>query len=389
MRGAALSALLLAAAVPVARPRPPPMQVRWRRHLEYYVGDLCYELPQCRADWATWFSAWDGEAAAERFADHCVSLGVDSMLLDALPSGAGMTTALAAGRAAGVPVFEQLEARQQDWFGQLTKALKKRGLGVFAYLNLIFNANEIEEHPSHAWCHYNHTATCPDGINATCLSAPGHLSTYANLSQQLILQYGVDAVRYDGLMMPIDHHCAGCQAYYRELYGEELPAEWRPEQWRRQLDFARASYGRAVRTLREAAVAVKPDVMTWFNGFLFDPKTVSPYTTPMQLTDSEDARATENVGFLEFGSAFMQAWTAGVVAPEGGVINGELLHEVKEGPPMEAAMRAMHESVAQGGQAYQYLLFNKTTGEPDDCSSTDYPYYCCKCCQQLSYLFPL
>ena len=36
------------------------------------------------------------------------------------------------------------------------------------------------------------------------------------------------------------------------------------------------------------------------------------------------------------------------------MINGELLHEVKEGPPMEAAMRAMHESVAQGGQAYQY-----------------------------------
>lgn len=324
-----------------------------------------------------WFSQWGGEAAAESFADHCVSLGVDSMLLDALPSGSGMTTALAAGRAAGVPVFEQLDSTGQDWFGQVTKALKKRGIGVFAYLNLIFNANEIEQHPSHAWCHYNNSVACPDGINATCLSAPGHISRYSNLSQQLILQYDVDAVRYDGLMMPIDHHCEGCQAYYRQLYpGEELPTHWEPEQWRRQLDFTRKSYQKAVRTLRNDALAVKKNIMTWFNGFLFDPGTVSPYTTPMQLTDSEDARATENVGFLEFGSPFMQAWTAGVVRPSGGVINGELLHEVKQGPAMDAAMQAMHESVAQGGQAYQYLLFNKTTGMPDDCSSTDFPYYC-------------
>jgi nicotinamidase-related amidase len=368
--------LLLLLLLDVATSVPPPMNVRWRRHLEWYVGDLCYELPQCKTDWAGWFSEWHGHASAEQFADHAVSLGVDSMLIDALPSGAGRTTALAAGRAAGVPVFAGLEASGDDWFGQVTKALKARGLGVFAYINLVFNAAEVTQHPSHAWYHYNHSSSKPDGITATCLNAPQHLETYANLSQQLILHYGVDAVRYDGLMMPIDHHCGGCQQYYRKLYGEELPSAWAPAQWRRQLDFTRASYGRTVRHLRNAALAVKPDVLTWFNGFLFDPATVSPYGTPMQLTNSEDARASENMGFLEFGSAFMQAWTAGVVQPSAGVINGELFHEVKPGAAMDAALRATHSSVAQGGIAYQYLLFNKSTGLPDDCSSTDYPYYC-------------
>eukprot|EP01043_Picozoa_sp_COSAG02_P034465 COSAG02_NODE_2410_length_8922_cov_4.353395_5_plen_259_part_00 len=242
---------------------PAPMDVRWRRHLEWYVGDQCYELPGCEADWDSYFSDWRGQESADQFADHAISLGVDSMLIDALPSGAGRTPALAAGHAAGVRVFKQLEDTSQDWFGQVVRALKARGLGVFAYLNLIFNADEVAAHPSHAWCNYNHTDSCPDGITATCLNAPDHLSTYANLSQQLIELYGVDAVRYDGLMMPIDHHCAGCQAYYRELYGEELPAKWAPHQWRRQLDFARASYGRTVRTLRQAAIEVKPEILTW------------------------------------------------------------------------------------------------------------------------------
>jgi hypothetical protein len=71
----------------------------------------------------------------------------------------------------------------------------------------------------------------------------------------------------------------------------------------------------------------------------------------MQLTNSEDARLYENMGFLEFGSPFMQAWTSGVVSPTSGVINGELLHEVKPGPALEKAMRQSHESVAQGKSA--------------------------------------
>ena len=68
----------------------------------------------------------------------------------------------------------------------------------------------------------------------------------------------------------------------------------------------------------------------------------------MQLTNSEDARLYENMGFLEFGSPFMQQWTSGVVSPTSGIINGELLHEVKPGPALEKAMRQSHESVAQG-----------------------------------------
>ena len=76
----------------------------------------------------------------------------------------------------------------------------------------------------------------------------------------------------------------------------------------------------------------------------------------MQLTNSEDARLYENMGFLEFGSPFMQAWTSGVVSPTAGVINGELFHEVKPGPAVEKAMRQSHESVAQGESAARSCL---------------------------------
>ena len=179
--------LLLA---PLVLALPEPMDVRWRRHLDFYVGDLCYTQKPCAAEWETWFSGYTGEDAAQAFAEHVVSLGVDSMLLDALPSGAGFTTALAAGHAAGVPVFKQLEASGHDWFGQVAKALKARGLGVFAYINLINNAHEVTEHPSHAWVEYNHTQR---EIPGACLNAPDHLETYARLAQQLLIAYDVDA----------------------------------------------------------------------------------------------------------------------------------------------------------------------------------------------------
>ena len=73
-------------------------------------------------------------------------------------------------------------------------------------------------------------------------------------------------MRYDGWQMTIDHHCDGCKRFYRELYGEELPPVWRPEDWRRQYEFQRATTTRAVRVLREAAVALNPEILTWANG---------------------------------------------------------------------------------------------------------------------------
>ena len=82
----------------------------------------------------------------------------------------------------------------------------------------------------------------------------------------MIQQYAPAAVRYDGWQMTIDHHCDGCKRFYRELYGEELPPVWRPGDWRRQYEFQRATTTRAVRVLREAAVALNPEILTWANG---------------------------------------------------------------------------------------------------------------------------
>eukprot|EP01043_Picozoa_sp_COSAG02_P015742 COSAG02_NODE_678_length_18586_cov_39.649375_10_plen_930_part_00 len=178
------------------------------------------------------------------------------------------------------PIYPQLLRRNLDWFGELTSELRGHGMEIFAYMPLAYNHNYVKSHPGTGWLYRNNSNKVRDRWypnTLVCLNADGYLDLVANYSVELIENYPVSAVRYDGLTQTIDHHCNGCQSFYRSLYGEELPAKWEPKDWRRQYDFQRASTTRAVQKLRQAAVAANPNIITWANGLIdCDGETICP-----------------------------------------------------------------------------------------------------------------
>ena len=87
----------------------------------------------------------------------------------------------------------------------------------------------------------------------------------------------------------------------------------------------------------------------------------TPYAWPMAMTNNEDARRYTTTGFLEFGTAFMQEFVRGTARPTQGVVNGmQMDPAVHKDPSVSATL--VHQSVAMGGVAYQYMLANTTTG---------------------------
>ena len=178
------------------------------------------------------------------------------------------------------PVYPALLEKKYDFFGELSTALKAKGMEVFVYMPIAYNHHFAMEHPEAGWMARNHS-NGTNGINhgspsvpgsnsgrysrcqnISCLNYPGYIELVANYTRQVIKQYQPAAVRYDGWQMTIDHHCEGCKRFYRELYGEELPEAWRPEDWRRQYDFQRAATTRAIEVLRSAATELDPSIMT-------------------------------------------------------------------------------------------------------------------------------
>ena len=81
----------------------------------------------------------------------------------------------------------------------------------------------------------------------------------------------------------------------------------------------------------------------------------------MAMTNNEDARRYTTTGFLEFGTAFMQEFVRGTARPTQGVVNGMQMDPAVHKDPAVAAT-LVHQSIAMGGVAYQYMLANTSTG---------------------------
>ena len=189
-------------AAPLPPQRNPASWIEWRAHLNFCMTNLCWNGSQVCADEQTheYLKAWNGSASAKVFADYIQSLNVDSMLLEAMPSGGGWATF----PSEFAPIFPQLAARGHDWFGELTAELDSRGIAVFAYMNIAFNFREIKRRPEWTWLDYNGsdwkingTADAPDGMRHMCLNAPGYIDLYANITSELIRKYKVQSAYLD------------------------------------------------------------------------------------------------------------------------------------------------------------------------------------------------
>ena len=152
-------------------------------------------------------------------------------------------------------------------------------------------------------------------------------------------------MRWDILTTPRGCTCAGCKAFYRTLYGEEL-RDWSHIDKRRQADFYLATTDRAVRCLAGLCRRIKPSVEIWQNS-------LQSYT-PNDL----NLGRLMDVAYNEYGDPFRLLLLRGVLNKEA-AING-LMNHVSADPPLPLERRAFRLCLVLGGRAYSYYGHKQT-----------------------------
>ena len=231
-----------------------------------------------------------------------------------------------------------------DWFGRTIEELHKRKIAAFGYVTLNWNWKYMRDNESKDFIHAKHN---PDGSidGLICLNAPGYLDLVEVYTREVIERYPVDGMRWDILDTARGCTCAGCKAYYRELYGEPLQ-DWSKIDRRRQQDFYIATTDRVVRRLAALCRRIKPSLEIWQNHI----NCYSP--NDMNLGRIMD------VAYNEFGDPFRLLLVKGVVN-KSAVING-LLNGVPADPPRPLDPRAFRICLILGGRDYSYYGHKQT-----------------------------
>jgi len=294
---------------PVAAYQPQGPAVRYRY--------LCPDYNMVGGSLAEYFTRADPAA----YADFCQRLNLDAALLLAVPTEGYCTYPTRVGQP-----FPHLPG---DWFGRTVAELHRRGIAAFAYVTLGWNYKYAREHPE-----------CMSG-GTLCFNSP-----YADLvlgyHREILKNYPVDGIRNDIYWQDLKCHCQGCRAFYRELFGEELPAQWADRDWRRKEEFRRATLARIVQRISAAGKAVKPSVPLWENQLNIH------YNSPLEALRYVDAV------YMEYGEPFGLLFHRGV-NPDKPVIVGKL----ESLPPQQ-----MRLCMALGARGYTYIKALPTTALP-------------------------
>ncbi len=288
---------------------------------------ICFDFNWLGGDLEDYFTRADPVT----YAEFCKQINLDAVILMAY-SHHGYASY-------DSKIMEKFPGMLGDWFGETIEELHKRGIAAIAYITLARNWKYPIEHPEQAWMRVSGSKR----EHFLCLNSP-YVDQVIAISQEVLRNYPVDALRYDTLEQPLYHHCNGCKAFYRELYGEELPQKWEEWNWRRQYEFQRASSSRAVEWIYKACKKVKPSVEIWQNGFMHNGR--------FDENNMEAARF-QDMAYIESGDPFRQLFLKGVTRCNG-IVVGKIL---------QSPIRRL--CVALGGSAYSYYPVNRETLLPE------------------------
>ena len=269
----------------------------------------------------------------EELADFSRKLHLDAVLLLAVPHH-GYTTYPTV---AGTP-FPALAGK--DWYGQCVKALHQRNIAVFGYITLGTNWKFMRDNLGKPFIHgKSDAAGIIEPTSAICFNAPDYIELVEAYTRELLTMYPIDALRYDMLFGPKKCLCAGCKAYYKELYGEELTS-WDGKDWRRVNDFYLATLDRPVNRLTKVARQVKPSVEIWQNC-------INTYSEAnVNLGRQHD------VAYIEFGEPSRLLALKGILNKDA-IIVGQSLKS-----PIRRTIMAL------GARCYQYVPVDQETALP-------------------------
>ena len=142
------------------------------------------------------------------YARFCKEINLDAALMLAVPQG-GYTTYLQT--KVGEP-YPWLRQNGRDFFGEVTRELHKQGIASLGYIIIGWNIKYGNEHPEVSFGWYP----------LICLNSP-YTDLICDYSREVLTHYPIDGLRYDILDQPTQCRCKACKAFYRELFGEEMP----------------------------------------------------------------------------------------------------------------------------------------------------------------------
>ena len=277
------------------------------------------------------------QADPTAFAEFCAQIHADGTIVMAVPHHGYCTYDTRLG--------VKFPGMKGDWFGRVIEALHQRKIAAFGYVTLNWNWKFMRENQGQDFIHGRMN---PDGSfdrAYLCLNAPGYLELVEGYTREVLERYPVDGMRWDILTTPRGCTCAGCKAFYRTLYGEEL-RDWSHIDKRRQADFYLATTDRAVRCLAGLCRRIKPSVEIWQNS-------LQSYT-PNDL----NLGRLMDVAYNEYGDPFRLLLLRGVLNKEA-AING-LMNHVSADPPLPLERRAFRLCLVLGGRAYSYYGHKQT-----------------------------
>jgi hypothetical protein len=282
------------------------------------------------------------QADPAAFAEFCRTIHLDGTIVMAVPHHGYCSYETKIGT--------KFPGMRGDWFGRTIDELHKRRIAAFGYVTLNWNWKYMREHYGEPLVH---AKLGPDGAfdsGYICLNAPGYLDLVEGYTREVLERYPVDGMRWDILATAKGCTCAGCRAFYREQYGEELRG-WDGVDWRRREDFYLATTGRAARRLHDLCKRIKPSVEIWQNSI----QTYAP--------NHLDLGRIYDVAYNEYGDPFRLLLLRGVMNKEA-AING-LMNQTPVGSDLKRSEFRL--SLALGGRCYSYYghkLTNARTALP-------------------------
>lgn len=261
------------------------------------------------------------------YAEFCKKINLDGVLMLAVPEG-GYTTYLQT--KVGEP-YPYLKAHDFDFFGQIIKECHKRDMAVFGYVCIGWNKKAVRDFPD-------------DFVNKGPTAIPSLNGKFADqiieYAREILRNYPVDGLRTDVMDHDPRARTEGDKAFYRELYGKEMPEKFETTQ--EAMAFRIASISRFVKRFRAACQEIKPSVQIWHNMF--------NHNNVVSLHDADCV----DISYEEFADPFATIFVQGVLNTQA-VISGKLL----QNPERRLCL-------VLNGRAYDYFPVNKFTALPDE-----------------------
>lgn len=271
-------------------------------------------------------------------AEFCRQTHVDGTVVMAVPHHGYCTHATRVGT--------KFPGMKGDWFGRTIEELHKRRIAAFGYVTLNWNWKFLRENQGRDFVQGQPDA---EGVFAgrgtICLNAPGYLDLVESYTREVLENYPVDGMRWDILKTVEGCRCAGCKAFYRQRYGQDLTG-WDRCEPNRPHDFYLATTARAVMRLRALCKRIKPSVDIWQNSIQ------SWHPNLLDLGREMD------IAYNEYGDPFRLLLIRGVTGKQA-AING-LMNRTPADPPVALQRQEWRQCLALGGRCYSYYGHKQT-----------------------------